>query len=293
MISNLPPRNLSRLRRLLQSTFERFTPRPAGRTVVLCYHSVRPHTLMEYSTHFDVFEQHLAWLVEHCEVVDFGSVLQPSGTRPRVCLTFDDGYVDNLEHALPLLKKYGVKATFFITTGFLERDPTAFSWIQQTFGMSLQQVGPLDRTVLDELFAAGMPIGAHTHTHRRLKDLSLDEQHDELERSKGILEQYLGIPILTMAYPFGLPTVAFDRQTVAIVHELGYQQVGAVQFRGVRPSDDPFRVPRFVMTNESVAELEAIVYGGLDPMGWQYDLRYALANKSPSTSRRGAGVRGL
>jgi peptidoglycan/xylan/chitin deacetylase (PgdA/CDA1 family) len=260
--------------------------------VVLCYHSVRPHTLMKYSTHSDLFEQHLAWLVEHCEVVGFESVLQPGGVRPRVCLTFDDGYVDNLEHALPLLQRYGLKATFFITTGFLERDPIAFGWIQQTFGMSLGQVGPLDWAVLDELFAAGMPIGAHTHTHRRLKDLTLIEQREELERSKEILEQHLGLSIPTMAYPFGLPTVAFDRQTVEIARQVGYQQVGAVQFRGVRPSDDYFRVPRFVMTNESVAELEAIVYGGLDPMGWQYDLRYAL-DKNPSPSGRRAGMRGF
>lgn len=276
MISQLPPRNLSRGRRLLQSAFERFNPRPAGRSVVLCYHSVRPHSLTAYSTHTQVFERHLAWLAEHCEVVDFSEAQRPAG-RPRVSITFDDGYLDNVQYAVPLLETYGLEATFFVTTGFIERDPTALAWVQQTYGMDLEQIQPLDKVALAELFSTGMPVGAHTHTHRRLRDLSLSEQRDELERSKAILEQHLGVEIQTMAYPFGLPAVAFDRRTVEIARGLGYRQVGAVQYRGVRPSDDPFRIPRFVLTNETERELEAIVYGGLDLMGMQYDLRYALS----------------
>ena len=277
---NSNSRNPSRVRRLLQAAYQRFVPRPAGRTVVLCYHSVRPHTLMEYSTHLEVFERHLEWLAEHCQVVDFAEVQKPSGPRPRVCLTFDDGYVDNLEYALPLLQKYGLKAHFFITTGYLERDPVALGWVQQTYGMTLGQIQPIDWAALHQLQQAGMPIGAHTHTHRRLKDLPSSEQKVELERSKLLLEDRLAIPINTMAYPFGLPTVAFDHQTTQIARQLGYQLVGAVQFRGVRPSDDPLRIPRFVLTNEDLGELEAIVYGGFDPMGWQYDLRYQLTPSS-------------
>ncbi|MDX2006839.1 MAG: polysaccharide deacetylase family protein [Meiothermus sp.] len=238
---------------------------------------MRPHSLTSYSTHTEVFERHLAWLAEHCEVVDFTEALRPAGRRPRVSITFDDGYLDNVQFAVPLLEAYGLEATFFVTTGFIERDPTALAWVQQTYGMSLEQIQPLDKVALSELFSVGMPVGAHAHTHRRLRDLSVSEQRDELERSKALLEQHLGVEIQTMAYPFGLPAVAFDRRTVGIARGLGYRQVGAVQYRGVRPSDDPLRIPRFVLTNETERELEAIVYGGLDLMGMQYDLRYALS----------------
>ena len=66
------------------------------------------------------FEQHLKYFTRHFEVLTlaeaFNSIDKPKSNKPRVCLTFDDGFENNLQYAAPLLKKYGVPATFYISS---------------------------------------------------------------------------------------------------------------------------------------------------------------------------------
>ncbi|WP_051195638.1 polysaccharide deacetylase family protein [Meiothermus rufus] len=247
---------------------------PQRRTLVLNYHSVRPAQLFFNSTPTQVFEQHLEWLAAHCEVVDFAEVCGPASHKPRVAITFDDGFRDNLEFAVPLLQKYGLKATFFISTGFLERDPVILDIFARTFQTTANDF--MDAEALRELFAAGMRVGAHTHSHRNLLSLSAREQEEELGRSKTILEDLLGQPIQSVAYPFGVPGKAFDLTTTQIAEALGYSRGAMVCWRGVRAQEPVFRIPRFIMVRESLAELEAIVGGAWDPIGWYQDWRFSL-----------------
>lgn len=252
---------------------------PDRRTVVLNYHSVRSNNLLFNSTPTDVFEQHLAWLAAHCEVVDFSEVLEPiASNRPRVALVFDDGFLDNLQHAVPLLKKYGLRATFFVSTGFLRRDPVILDIFARVFRTNAEDF--LDTEALRELFAAGMLVGAHTHTHRNLRSLPPYEQEEELRLSKEILEQTLGAPVNALAYPFGVPGKAFDLTTCSIAKRLGYTQAGTVCWRGLRPQDSPMRVPRITVVKESELELEAMVYGALDPIGYFQEWRFALQQRN-------------
>src|SRR5258708_39668817 len=86
------------------------------RRVILCYHSVNPKT--SFSTPPARFEEHLRWLSGHCHVealVDIISGRSRATGRPHVAITFDDGYHDNHEYVFPLLQKYGLSATFFLT----------------------------------------------------------------------------------------------------------------------------------------------------------------------------------
>lgn len=245
------------------------------RVVTLCYHSVRANNLYPFSTLTSIFEAHLAWLAEHCNVVDFSQVqrVQPA-SRPTVAITFDDGYMDNVSDALPLLQKYKLPATFFITTGFLTRDALALGRISKSYKVTPDQLGALDFAGLKDLYSGGMSIGGHGHTHRRMKTLPEAELREELYKSKSILEEHLGQEITSMAYPYGLPGFAFDMLTCKIVQEVGYTLVGAVHYRSVRPTDSPYQIPRFVITNETVGELKGIVLGALDLMGWYQDIRY-------------------
>lgn len=269
-------------RRILQQLFARkILPKPALRRVILCYHSVRPKDFLPYSISPALFESHLAWLNEHCEIVDFEQIAssQPQ-KRPQVALTFDDGYLDNLEFALPLLQKYKMRATFFVTAGLIKQDSLTLEYFQRSLGVNLRQIGPLDLSGLRGLQQAQMPVGSHSFSHRVLKSLSMSEQREELLRSKQTLEDITGVPIATFSYPYGVPGQAFSHQTLSIAKELGYQQAGAVQFRGVRRDEDPLRLPRFVMTDETIAELEAIVYGALDALGWVHELRFTLGGRA-------------
>jgi peptidoglycan/xylan/chitin deacetylase (PgdA/CDA1 family) len=111
------------------AVWNRLRPPSGLRDCILCYHSVHPNRPFRTCRPAD-FEVQLDWLAEHCEVVAPLGLLQPREqglTRPRVAITFDDGYIDNYEHAFPLLRERGLPATFFVTTGLIERDPVALA----------------------------------------------------------------------------------------------------------------------------------------------------------------------
>jgi peptidoglycan/xylan/chitin deacetylase (PgdA/CDA1 family) len=63
----------------------------------------------------------LQLITRHFDVVSPGDLEPDRTARRKVILTFDDGYRDNYEIAFPLLREHGVPATFFLTTGFLDR----------------------------------------------------------------------------------------------------------------------------------------------------------------------------
>ena len=89
----------------------------------------------------------------------------------------------------------------------------------------------------------------------------------ELARSKDIIEQRLSIPIRSMAYPFGKPRRHFTGETTALVEGAGYDHACAVLFRGVRPTDSRFEIPRFFVRRDSIADLRAKILGAWDTIG--------------------------
>ncbi len=101
---------------------------PSGnkaRLSVLIYHRVleKPDPLLGSNDDIVTFDSHLQYLTEHFNVLSLHEAVQKleCGTLPSraACITFDDGYADNAEIALPILQKYGLPATFFIAAGFI------------------------------------------------------------------------------------------------------------------------------------------------------------------------------
>jgi peptidoglycan/xylan/chitin deacetylase (PgdA/CDA1 family) len=248
-------------------------PNPSTRRVVFCYHSVHPDRPYASSTP-DVFERHLQWLKEHCRLVslvDLASGANISDTgKPVAAITFDDGYDDNHSYALPLLVRYGVPATFFITAGFVERDPTVLRRFQQLLKCGADSIVPLEWPQIRELRASGMDIGSHTYSHPNLARLSRAEAEEELRISKDVIGDRLGAPVDLFAYPFGKPRVHFTSTTMDAVRATGYRVAAAVTFRGVLASDPVFSIPRFFTDGDSLAKLEAKIQGAYDLVGrWQ------------------------
>ena len=108
-----------------------------GRACVLCYHRVLPddeiETVKNPNSNLIVptsrFSEQMAFLSENYEVVSMDELVsylesEPYGVLKKfvVAVTFDDGYKDNLTHALPVLEKYNIPATIYITTRFPEGD---------------------------------------------------------------------------------------------------------------------------------------------------------------------------
>jgi peptidoglycan/xylan/chitin deacetylase (PgdA/CDA1 family)/glycosyltransferase involved in cell wall biosynthesis/SAM-dependent methyltransferase len=242
-----------------------------------------------------------------------------------VVITFDDGYVDNLQNARPLLRAQGIPATLFVMTGnlgeqrefwwdevqriFLEpgvlpeslvlfvqetchrwelgesarytneeylryrewraedSPPTGRHSLYLTIWRLLQLIPETDRRrALDELaalsgstrprdsyrclepeelmaMAAGglIEIGAHTVTHPALRELPLDTQQWEIVQSKHYLEQILGSPVTSFAYPYG----AMSGETAAILGSAGFDRACTTVPRAVRKGTDRYRMPRF------------------------------------------------
>ncbi|MCX7780542.1 MAG: polysaccharide deacetylase family protein [Negativicutes bacterium] len=117
-----------------------------------------------------------------------------------VLITFDDGYLDNYQNAFPILKWYGMTASFFVITGML--------WEQE-------RLAPQH---IVEMAEAGMSFGSHTVTHRSLSELAEEEALSELADSKVTLESILGTEITFVAYPKG----SYNQRTIRLASQLGY-----------------------------------------------------------------------
>jgi peptidoglycan/xylan/chitin deacetylase (PgdA/CDA1 family) len=249
-------------------------PDPSTRRVVFCYHSVHPNRPY-VSTKPEAFERHVQWLKEHCRLVSLVELVTDPTTshsgKPVAAITFDDGHEDNHSYALPILAKHGVPATFFITAGFVERDPAVLQRFQQLLGCGTDEIVPLDWAQVRELRASGMDIGSHTYTHPNLARLSPAEAEDELRTSKELISDRLGYAIDLFAYPFGKPKVHFTSLTTDVVRATGYRVAAAVTFRGVRDSDPFLCVPRFFADGDSIAKLEAKIGGLYELVGWWQD----------------------
>jgi peptidoglycan/xylan/chitin deacetylase (PgdA/CDA1 family) len=243
-----------------------------SRMVILCYHSVSPSIGFASATP-ELFESHLLWLKENCHVVPFSQILsvvnRPNfDDKPVVAITFDDGYVDNYEWAFPLLKKHGLTATFFITVGFIEKDPKVLERFKHLRKCNPDELIPLSWEQIREMRKMGMEIGSHTYSHPNLASLDSKMARWELEQSKKILEDQLGEPVTALAYPFGKYKRHFTYETVEIVRELGYSIGASVAFRAVRKDDNPFMLPRFFATRDPVETLSQKIYGAWDWLGW-------------------------
>ena len=124
---------------------------------------------------------------------------------PRaVAITFDDGWVDNYQHALPVLKAMSIPATFFVTTNHVKGD-----------GSDPRKVSV---TQLREMLRAGMTIGGHSRTHPNLARLLPELARLEIAGCKADLERALGIKVQFFAYPGG----AFNREVARLTREAGY-----------------------------------------------------------------------
>jgi peptidoglycan/xylan/chitin deacetylase (PgdA/CDA1 family) len=259
--------------------------------VVLCYHSVHPTKAFASATP-DAFARQAAWLARECDVVPFRRILEPRlpGSPPAVAITFDDGYSDNYEYAAPILEALRLPATFFLTTGLIEGDPEVLARFRADRNAEGNEIAPLTWKEVADLERGGMEIGAHTWSHPNLAQLGPAEAEAELRRAKDVIEDRLGRPIVSMAYPYGKRNRHFSEQTMATAAALGYERCAAIAFRGVRDDDSPFAIPRFFVNGgDSLQSLQAKVRGEWDAIGWWQDRSPIWAAKliSPSDFRKG------
>jgi peptidoglycan/xylan/chitin deacetylase (PgdA/CDA1 family) len=174
---------------------------------------------------------------------------QPFPARPIV-LTFDDGYADLIEEALPMLIQHGFPATVFVTTGWL-RDAGRHAVATAPGRM-------LSWAQLAELSAAGVEVAAHSHSHPQLDRISTARLRTELGASKQLLEDRLGRPVFSLAYPYGYSS----KRVRTVAREIGYLQAAVVANATAATTSDPFRVPRLTIRRSTSSAAFASTVNG-------------------------------
>jgi peptidoglycan/xylan/chitin deacetylase (PgdA/CDA1 family) len=172
---------------------------------ILFYHRVADTFQNPWTITPGDFARHLDWLQTHFDVVSLSEaqrrVRSPQNNRPTVSLTFDDGYADNMDFAVPELLRRGLTATYFVTTRYVQDG--------EPFPHDVTRGEPLPVNTIEELqllASQGFEIGAHTQTHCDIGQLAdLRSAREEIVGSREILEQWLGQRVRYFAYPYGLP----------------------------------------------------------------------------------------
>lgn len=149
-------------------------------------------------------------------------------------ITLDDGYVDNLEAALPILARHGFSATCYVVSGLIGRYN---AWDAERLGVRkpLMTAGQLRQWQ-----QGGMEIGAHTRSHARLTRCTDAQLREEIGGSKRELEDVLGQPVTQFCYPWG----DADDRVAEATREAGYDAATTTHRGRASAGMDLWRLPR-------------------------------------------------
>ncbi|PWT75029.1 MAG: polysaccharide deacetylase [Chloroflexi bacterium] len=214
-----------------------------NRIPILLYHAVSvdpPDWIAHLAVSPATFSAHLDLVAasgrQPITVSQYADGLRGMRTLPPrpVLITVDDGFADFADQALPALAERKMTSTLYVTTGALA-------------GMRPQSVLPpatmLDHTQLRGLEAAGVEIGAHSHTHRQLDLLPDSELTYELSLSGDLLAEALGHSIRSFAYPHGY----WRRRMLHLVEAAGFDSACGVGNALSCPSDHLLALPRLMV----------------------------------------------
>lgn len=141
-----------------------------------------------------------------------------------ICITFDDGFKNWIENAVPILAGEDAVAAFFVATGYigtdLERDRDRLLAFYDD-GERLMEFLTWDDC--RQMTAAGMTIGSHSEGHVHLKDLSDADALAELARSRETIERETGAPCRHFCCPFGRAGIDYEPDVhPALARDAGY-----------------------------------------------------------------------
>ncbi|SRR5712691_3516430 len=222
----------------------------AGCVPILMYHEIttEPTSTGRLAVRPDTFAQQLGYLKaagystltagQFASALNFEGGLNSAGrslpAKP-VVLTFDDGFADFYDTALPLLERHGLTGTLFVTSGWTGGSGEYLSRHRPPGMLSGEQIR--------EIAGAGIEIGAHSVTHPELDQLSAGSLRQELVGGKQALEDLLGAPVPGLAYPFGYSSKAVRTSAAAV----GYEYACVVGNRLASTGADRFALPRLTI----------------------------------------------
>ncbi len=164
----------------------------------------RPHDFEDDLRQLRIYDFHPITLTEYSQFLK-GKLLLP---RRCVIISFDDGYADAVDNAIPLLNKYGFKGVFFIIGNMIGK---------QRLG------GYCSFTDLHRVIQEGHDVQSHTWSHPYLNKLGHWTRWDkELGVIKMVLEEELGIRIHAICYPYGMTNNEVVSKVAQYNYDLGF-----------------------------------------------------------------------
>ena len=218
------------------------------RLPILQYHQVAPsgsEAFRRYRTTPAAFEEHLRYLRDAgfrgVTLDDWRRAMERWEPLPgrNVVLTFDDASADFAEFAWPLLKRYGFTALLFAVTDFVGgTNEWDAHYGEATRLLSWEALRSADQ--------GGIQVGSHSATHPFLTAMSPSEVVREVARSRRVLQQELGHPVTTFAYPHG----AEDPAVQLLVGGCGFQYALSGRPGPSNLTDPLLALPRIEITGD-------------------------------------------
>ncbi len=167
-------------------------------------------------------------------MTDLQPYLQGECTGKVVGITLDDGYLNNLTHAAPVLERYGFSATCYVVSQLIGKSNI---WDRES---GIPDSALMNAVQLKQWVAHGQEVGAHTRNHAHLLQLDAHSAREEIAGCKSDLEELLGAPVQHFCYPYG----EYAAEHGAMVKEAGYTTATTTQRSRCQSQEDCLQLPR-------------------------------------------------
>lgn len=209
----------------------------------LCYHSVASSGPRYLTITPALFESHLrTFATRNLRTGDLAALKAlGSGARipPSVFLTFDDGFLDNYETVLPLLRERGMRAFVFVLPPLVDAG-APLVWPETAADAErFPHMRSVTWEMLAEMKEGAFEVGAHTLTHPHLPRLDDEQLREELWQSRDRVKAHLG-ECDTLAYPFG----EWSPRVAAAAADCGYRYAFSLPTDRGQPTADRLTIPR-------------------------------------------------
>ncbi len=222
---------------------------------ILVYHLVLPENRNRFKDHLKFLSDH--FLVSSLAEMRLASMQDSNGDGYRVAITFDDGFRVLTRTCLEILQQFGVKATFFVPTGFIESSQdlalaAKFSLRAHHYNLPLEPMRPEDLKSLADL---GHEVGSHGISHISLSSLSQHAAKRELDLSRQQILKWTGVQPSGFAYPYGHSSSSVGNPS-KWVEDAGYAYAVSLKRGVLNKYSSRFLLPRdHIEGNWSLSDL--------------------------------------
>jgi len=220
--------------------------------------------------------------------IPFGEISSSGAGSPdarMLAITFDDAMSGAVRHAVPILAEFHFRGTFFVPTNWVGRPN---DWDSRLSGRRAPHASWEDlRYARDH----GWEIASHGHTHRDLTSLDHTSLADELEKPMEIIMHELGLPVLSLSYPFG----RCNDRVANGARDAGYEYGALSTSSASRTSaGDPMRIGRVCVRRFDLPVEFRAKWGGGPLHAWQRAkdrIAYICNAGTPAVWQRWSGIR--